>query len=86
VSGRARRVVVPAALAAPLVEWVAQRPPVGLLSWVALRLLDDMAYGAGLWAGCLREASGAAILPRLLARSGGQPGPVREEHWNRRTR
>jgi mycofactocin glycosyltransferase len=31
--------------------------------FVGVRLLDDLAYGAGVWAGCLRARSGRALLP-----------------------
>ena len=33
--------------------------------WVAIRLADDVAYGAGVWLGCWRERSAAALRPDL---------------------
>lgn len=33
--------------------------------WLALRLADDMAYGAGVWAGACKQRSAACLLPRL---------------------
>ncbi|MFQ6330920.1 mycofactocin biosynthesis glycosyltransferase MftF [Nocardia sp. CWNU-33] len=42
------------------------------IRWAALRLADDLAYGAGVWAGCLRQRTIAPLLPRL-ARSQGSP-------------
>jgi mycofactocin system glycosyltransferase len=32
-----------------------------------LRILDDVAYGAGVWAGCVRERSLAALVPDLAS-------------------
>jgi hypothetical protein len=66
VSRRARRGVLAAAVIPPLVEWRQQRPPLDPAQWVTLRLLDDVAYGAGVWAGCVRERSLAALRPALV--------------------
>ena len=63
VSRRARRVVLVAVVVPPAVEWVRDRPGIDPLRWTALRLLDDVAYGAGVWAGCVRTRSLRALLP-----------------------
>lgn len=34
-------------------------------SWLALRILDDLAYGAGVWAGCLRHRTLDPIRPQF---------------------
>jgi mycofactocin system glycosyltransferase len=39
----------------------------------ALAVLDDVAYGAGVWWGCLRERSGRALLPDLAGWPGRRP-------------
>jgi len=52
-----------AALVPASFDWVSKRPSIGPLRYVALRLLDDMAYGAGLTAGALRERSADAFMP-----------------------
>ncbi|HEY9557036.1 MAG TPA: hypothetical protein VIR58_09890, partial [Acidimicrobiales bacterium] len=52
----------------PAVEWWAERPGLDPLRYGLLRALDDAAYGAGVWAGCLRERSVRALLPRLSGR------------------
>ena len=44
-------------------DWVNKRPSMGPLRYVALRLLDDMAYGAGLTTGALKERSPEALRP-----------------------
>jgi mycofactocin system glycosyltransferase len=47
-----------------LAEW---RPSTGLgpLRWWAARVVDDLAYGAGVWRGCRTERSARALLPNL---------------------
>ncbi len=37
----------------------------GGVRWTVLRLLDDLAYGAGVWAGCLRHRSAEPLLPAV---------------------
>ncbi|MEW6472188.1 MAG: mycofactocin biosynthesis glycosyltransferase MftF [Actinomycetota bacterium] len=54
----AAAVVVPGAL-----EWLQRRPRLDPIRFVGLRLIDDVAYAAGVWAGCARERSGKALLP-----------------------
>ena len=64
-SARLRRVMATAALAGPLLDWRTQRPPIDPLRWTALRLLDDAAYGWGVWRGCLRARTLDPLLPDL---------------------
>jgi hypothetical protein len=77
--GRARRWARRAAAASlllgpPLTAWSAHRragpgagppetPPLGPVRYVLGRLADDVAYGAGVWAGALRARSAAAVRP-----------------------
>lgn len=62
---RSRRPVM-AAMTLPLIlDWPRGRIGLGLPGWTILRLLDDLAYGSGLWAGCARERSMRALLPDL---------------------
>jgi mycofactocin glycosyltransferase len=67
-SRRARRIVLSAAavtaLDAMLGSLRSPGPRSGLMSYAALSIIDDMAYGAGVWAGCLRERSVRSLLPR----------------------
>lgn len=60
---RARAALVVAALAPSLVDWWRTRPAVDPIRYVAIRLVDDAAYGVGLWAGCRAERSVRALLP-----------------------
>ncbi len=55
------------ALAPPLVDWWQKRPALDPLRWSAAWLADDLAYGAGVWAGCLRSRSAGPLLPVLKA-------------------
>jgi mycofactocin glycosyltransferase len=53
-----------ALVAPPLVEWVRSRPDqLGLGAWSALRLIDDLAYQTGVWAGVIETRRGGALLP-----------------------
>lgn len=64
--GRRTRQVAAAALLLPAAaEYARSRPQLDPLTWLALRTGDDLAYGLGLWSGCLRERSIQALRPRL---------------------
>ena len=67
VSRRARRVLAIAALAPALASWLRQRPPLDPARFVALRLLDDAAYGFGVWQGRWRARTAAPLLPDLTS-------------------
>ena len=61
-----RRRIALAALTLPAAaEYIGKRPDLDPLRWLALRTGDDLAYGAGVWAGCLRERSFSALRPRF---------------------
>jgi mycofactocin system glycosyltransferase len=62
---RSRPAVAAAVIAPPLLEWAQRKPALDPLTYLAMRLADDMAYAAGVWAGCLRERSGRALMPDL---------------------
>jgi len=64
ISARARRAVVLAAVVPALADWARHGRRTSALRWVALRLVDDAAYGWGVWAGCRTERSWAALVPR----------------------
>lgn len=79
VSRRARRAVFAAAVIPPLLEWVRRWPRLDPLRWTALRILDDLAYGAGVWAGCARERTLDPLVPQSppLFGSDSTPSPAR---------
>jgi mycofactocin system glycosyltransferase len=60
---RLRAPVAALMLAPPLLDWAARRPPLDPARYVAARLLDDAAYGLGVWQGCLRSRTVAPLLP-----------------------
>jgi mycofactocin system glycosyltransferase len=72
-SARARRAVVVAGLADAMLEHRRVRPDLDPLRFLVARRLDDLAYGAGLWAGALRARSPLALTPALR----GIPHPPR---------
>ncbi|HEY4331431.1 MAG TPA: mycofactocin biosynthesis glycosyltransferase MftF [Ilumatobacteraceae bacterium] len=63
VSRRWRRALLLAAIAPPAIDWFRDRPPVDPPRYIALRVLDDVSYGAGLTAGAVRARSLAALRP-----------------------
>ncbi|MQA63358.1 MAG: mycofactocin system glycosyltransferase [Actinophytocola sp.] len=68
-SRRGRRALL-AALVPCVVQAVSHRHDLDPVRWAALRVADDLAYGAGVWAGCLRHRTLAPLLPRLTERAG----------------
>lgn len=44
--------------------------------WLLLRVADDLAYGAGVWAGCLSNHTIRPLLPQLPPRTTGRPRSV----------
>jgi len=61
--GRGRRAALALAVLPPVVEWVRTQPDLDLPRWVAASIADDVAYGAGVWLGCLRTRSWGPLLP-----------------------
>jgi mycofactocin system glycosyltransferase len=75
---RGRRTAVAAALllgAPPVVEWWRRRPALGPLRWSLASIADDIAYGAGVWAGCLRSWSFGPLIPVIRLGQGGRSQP-----------
>lgn len=65
VSKRARRVLLVSAVLPNLWRWSRRKPEIDPLRYVALRVIDDASYGAGVWSGARREGSWKAITPRF---------------------
>lgn len=63
VSRRARRVLLVAALLPSLVDRSERTGELDPVRTAGLRLLDDVAYGAGVWHGVLRTRAWGAVLP-----------------------
>jgi hypothetical protein len=64
---RSRRGLVAAFTLPALAEWARRKPQVDPLRWVALSIADDVCYGAGVWAGSIRERSTRALTPDLVS-------------------
>ena len=62
---RGRRAAAALVLVPPVVDWVRRRPDLDLPRWVAASVVDDVAYGAGVWTGCLREHTFGPLLPTV---------------------
>ncbi|MEU6119698.1 mycofactocin biosynthesis glycosyltransferase MftF [Streptomyces sp. NPDC047117] len=65
-SRRARRVLLAAALAEGLLDHRRAASGLGPLTHVAVRRLDDLAYGWGVWRGALRRRTAGPLLPRIV--------------------
>lgn len=62
---RTRRALLAALVLPPLLEWREDRPDLDPGRFALLRLVDDVAYGAGVWVGCWRSRSTRALRPRF---------------------
>jgi mycofactocin system glycosyltransferase len=49
----------------PVVDWWRRRPALDPVRWTVASLADDMAYGAGVWLGCLGEGSFGPLVPKI---------------------
>lgn len=74
VSQRCRRAVLAAAIIDGAVDWLNRRQhvsddtrPLGLVSYVLMKRLDDLAYGAGLWCGAVQERTVTPLKPQIKA-------------------
>jgi mycofactocin system glycosyltransferase len=65
VSKRARRAAVAAVVVPAVLEWSRGDRAVDPVRYTALRALDDAAYGAGVWAGCVRARRWGPLTPAL---------------------
>jgi hypothetical protein len=62
---RSRLALAAVAVVPPLIERHQRRPTLGPVTWVALRLADDLAYGTGVWAGAWRQRDARCLRPDL---------------------
>jgi len=62
---RGRRAAVALLVVPPIVDWVRKRPDLDLPRWVVASVADDLAYGAGVWIGCLRARTAAPLVPTV---------------------
>ena len=74
ISRRCRQVVVVAAIVDGVVDWLSRHSNtddetkrIGLLPYLALKRLDDLAYGAGMWSGMAQERHLGPLKPQIRA-------------------
>ena len=68
-SRRARHVLVGCAAIEGLIDYRRSGSNLNPLTYLMIRRLDDMAYGAGLWRGAIRHRTIAPLIPRLALRT-----------------
>lgn len=68
---RRGRLLLAASLLPCLIEAVSRERDLDPIRWSALRIADDLAYGAGVWAGCLRHRTTAPLSPQFTEWPGG---------------
>ena len=66
-SRRLRRALLLAAILPPVVEWATEHPSHGPLTYVSMRLTDDIAYSTGVWVGAARARTAEPLLPDLTS-------------------
>lgn len=74
VSRRVRRATAAAALVDGVIEYRRLAPDLDPVRFILARRLDDLAYGAGVWAGAIAGRSARCLLPRIHQRGGEQTG------------
>jgi mycofactocin system glycosyltransferase len=69
---RFRNIVLIAAIIDGVVDWMArhdnvdeQTKPLGVVTYLVLKRLDDLAYGAGMWAGMIQERHPGPLKPQI---------------------
>ncbi len=58
-----RHVAVLLLCLAPTVDWWRRRPGLDPLRWLVASVADDLAYGAGVWTGCVRAGTFGPLVP-----------------------
>lgn len=63
---RARHVLITGAVIEGLIDYRRSGSRLNPLAYLLIRRLDDLAYGAGLWLGAMRDRTTAPLIPRLV--------------------
>jgi mycofactocin glycosyltransferase len=66
---RTRRAAAFALLAPAISDWQEQRNDLDPVTYAALHVADDVAYGVGVWRGCLRSRTLRPLIPRVVLHS-----------------
>ncbi len=81
---RARRLLITGAAIEGLIDYRRSGSRLNPLIYLLLRRLDDLAYGAGLWHGAIRDGTAAPLIPRLARASSFWARSAPSRHWPRR--
>ncbi len=73
---RARHVLIAGAAIEGLIDYRRSGSHLNPFIYLLIRRLDDMAYGAGLWRGVIRDRTAAPLIPRLAAALETRPNPT----------
>ncbi|MDT7804844.1 MAG: mycofactocin glycosyltransferase [Actinomycetota bacterium] len=63
-----RAAVASLLLGPPLTAWAGRRPELDPVRYTAAAIADDIAYGTGVWAGCLAHRTTVPVRPALVRR------------------
>lgn len=66
---KARCAALALLLAPPLEQWLRQRPRLDPLRWSLAMIANDVAYGLGVWRGCLAKRTFGPLLPTVVGRA-----------------
>lgn len=66
ISRRARRWTLATGLFANVLDFRERKPKLNVASYVAIRLIDDVSYCAGLWWGCLTTGNVRPLKPKVV--------------------
>jgi mycofactocin system glycosyltransferase len=80
---RTRRAAAVALLVPALGDWVADRAALDPVRYSALHMADDVAYGTGVWRGCISARTLAPLLPRITFRARVWSSPSLRRHLGR---
>ena len=69
ITKRGRRFLAAALVVGTAADYLARRPALDPLRFTAFRAADDLAYAAGVWAGCVRARTVEPLVPKYNAAS-----------------
>jgi mycofactocin system glycosyltransferase len=68
-SRRTRRAAMLALVVPAVSDWVADAPALDPVRYTGLHVADNLAYGAGVWLGCLRARTVRPLVPQIAIRA-----------------
>lgn len=80
-----RRAAVLALVVPALSDWRTDRPQLDPFRYAAMHMADDIAYGSGVWLGCLRARTVVPLLPRIAFRARVWSGPSSSKNGSKPT-